>query len=323
MTGKLALAAVAAVSMMASSADADTLAYWRFEDGTAGTDIVHNGDVGFYGADIADVSGNNNDLSVWETGGGAGYGYRDEVPFAVVPQTGAANNLSVRNTGGGPAMYSVGRDGVSSNPGAILNTAAFAEFTVEASWKPEAGGFRTLVGRDARDVADQDGALSALYLQGLPEGALAIKFADVDGFWHQAVAPEGTIQGFDFGTDPSGSTGTWYNIAAVSDGETLSLYLDGVVVASTDLTASGSTNTALTAGADVNAGDDWIAGGWSVGRGLFNGGHADRAYGFIDEVRISNSALASNQLLSNVVPEPTTATLFGLGALGLLGRRRR
>ena len=320
MDRKIMMAAVAAVSLTAASAQADTLGYWRFEDGTAGTDIVHNGDVGFYGSDIPDVSGNNNDLSVWETGGGAGYGYRAEVPFAVVPQTGEVNNLSVRNTGGGPAMYTVDRNGLSSNAGAALNTAAFSAFTVEASWKPEVGGFRTLVGRDARDVADQNGELSAFYLQGLPEGGLAVKFADVEGFWHEAVAPAGTIEGFDFGTDPEGLTGTWYNIAAVSDGATLSLYLDGVVVASTDLTASGSTNTALTAGS--GAGGDWIAGGWSVGRGLYNGGHADRAYGFIDEVRISDTALAPGQLLT-AVPEPTSAALLGFGAIGLLRRSRR
>jgi len=67
------------------------------------------------------------------------------------------------------------------------------------------------------------------------------------------------------------------------------------LVAQTDMTASGSTNTALTAG--LGSGSDWQAGNWSVGRGLHNGGHTDRAYGLIDEVRISSKALMPSQFL--------------------------
>ena len=70
-------------------------------------------------------------------------------------------------------------------------------------------------------------------------------------------------------------------MAAVSDGSMLSLYLRDVtaggwhLIAQTDMTLSGSPNTALTKG--TGDGGDWNAGDWSVGRGLYNGGHGDRA----------------------------------------------
>lgn len=96
--------------------------------------------------------------------------------------------------------------------------------------------------------------------------------------------------------------GWWYAMAAVSDGRILSLYLNDFsngngyqLVAQEDMTLSGSLNTALTAG--FGSGGDWHAGDISVGRGLWDGAHIDRCYGFIDEVRLSDTALTPNQFL--------------------------
>ena len=99
---------------------------------------------------------------------------------------------------------------------------------------------------------------------------------------------------------------------AVSDGSTLSLYIrdatangDWVLIAQTDMTLSGSPNTALTMG--TGDGGDWNAGDWTVGRGLYNGAHGDRAKGFIDEVRISDSALTISEFL---LAEPLQTIIF-------------
>lgn len=299
----------------AATAVADPVAYWRWEEGPANANVPHSSSVpdGQFDGTIPDVTGNGNTLSVWSNGGGAGYQYRSDVPFATVPGTGATDNFSAKNTGGGPAMYTT--SSVSHPSGVDAETMTPAAFTVEASWKPENGGFRTLVGRDARNIATSDGALSALYLQATPDGNMAVKFTDVAGNFHQALSAPGLIHGFDFGSDPNGLTGTWYNIAGVSDGTTLSLYVNGALVASSPIV---STDPRLAIG--TTSGSDWHAGEWSVGRGLFNGGHSDRAYGFIDEVRISNSALAPSQFLMPVVPEPAMGTIL---LVGLLSRRRR
>jgi hypothetical protein len=320
--------AIVTVVSMSVPAQSATVAYWRFETGPAGANVPHGAGTGVWAPDIADVSGNDYFLSVWETGGGAGYVYRaNTLAKSTIPQTSTANTLCVKNTGGGPAMW--------TSPTEAIRTISPAQWTIEVSVKLENGGYRTIIGRDSRGtLAQYDnqgieqaqwGDLAALYLQAIPDNALAIKFCDVSGIWHQAISATNIFQGFDWGSDPDGLLGKWYNIAAISDGSLLSLYLDDVaagtgyqLIAQTDMTGS-SADTALTAG--TGSGGDWTAGEWTVGRGLFGGGHADRGYGYIDEVRISDSALGVNELLFSV-PEPATMILLGLGGLNLLKKRR-
>jgi hypothetical protein len=303
--------------LISIQATAATVAYWRFENGTAGTDMTHGAASGVWAADVVDTSGNGNALSVWSTGGGAGYAYRTNVAASPIPRTGAVNNLSVKNTGGGPAMWT---------NSTAMRTMSPAVWTIEVSIKLENGGYRTIVGRDSSGTVTGDAALAALYLQAMPNNVLAIKFCDVTGVWHQAVSASNVFQGYNWGTDPEGNLATWYNIAAVSDGTLLSLYIDDVaagtgyqLIAQNNMTGT-STNTALTAGA--GSGGDWTAGNWSVGRGLYNGGHADRAYGYIDEVRISNAVLGLSEFLfyrtpsTGVVITPLDLTLNEEGSTG-------
>ena len=291
---RIQTAGIAALLMAgAAQAQAATEAYWRFEAGPVDTNVVHlAGDNAgnTWSADIPDVSGNGNDLSAWITGGCCGYAYRSDVATGTIAATGAANNFSVQNTGGGPGMFT---------GDTAIKTITPTAFTVEASFKLENGGYRTIVGRDSTDVADVNRELAAVYLQALPGNALAIKYADQDGYFHEAISPTGALNTFAF---PNSAEGDWYHAAGVSDGSKLSLYLANAtqgtgyqLIAQVDLLASGSTNTAMA----IPAGDggDWNAGNWTVGRGMFNGGHGDRAYGLIDEVRISSNAVALTDML--------------------------
>lgn len=286
-------AAGVAALLMAGAAHANTVAYWRFEAGPADTNVVHvAGDNAgnTWSADVPDVSGNGNDLSAWITGGCCGYAYRSDVATGTIAATGATNNFSVQNTGGGPGMFTGNTPIKSITP---------AAFTIEASFKLENGGYRTIVGRDSTGVVTGAPQTAAVYLQAMPNNVLAIKYADQAGFFHEAISPANAINTFAF---PNSTQADWYHAAGVSDGSTLSLYLANAsqgtgyqLIAQVDLLASGSTNTAMA----IPAGDggDWDAGNWSVGRGLFNGGHTDRAYGFIDEVRISDSAVPLSDML--------------------------
>lgn len=317
----MAACSLAAV-MGALSAPAADVAWWRFEEGPANSNVLKGGqpDGAFYGA-VADSSGNNNTLSAWSEGSYAGYAYSSQVATSILPQNNAANNFSVKNTGGYPALF--------TQTGTPLQTWSPAAWTVEATFKLENGGYRTIVGRDSRgSVTTGNGDLAAMYLQAMPNNALAIKFSDVSGYWYEANSANNAFTSFDWGTDNNGDLAPWYSIAGISDGSTLSLYLRNLtslsgwdLIAQTDLTASGSPNTALSAGA--GDGGDWDAGNFSVGRGLYGGGHGDRAWGFIDEVRLSDTALGTANLL--MVPEPTSAALvgLGLGAAAFLRRRQR
>jgi hypothetical protein len=139
----------------------------------------------------------------------------------------------------------------------------------------------------------------------------------MDGNWHEAISADGAIQSFAF---PDSGAVPWQHIAAVSDGATLSIYLDsGGGYNLLQAVALGGGNTALSPG--TGDGGDWDAGNFSVGRGLYGGGHGDRAWGLIDEIRFSDAALAPSQLLN--APEPAGGLLLGLGVLGLVIRRRR
>ncbi len=282
-----------------------TLAYWRFEQGPAGGVITKP-----FGA--PDSSGNGNHLDPGTAGGQEGFRYLTETAYNPVCQTSAANAYSIKNTGSAPSLLTRSKtttQGSGSNPaGTDIEAITPSQFTIEAFFKPENGGYRTIVGRDAKSVTSSDSNLAALYFQICPDQSVAIVFVDISGYLHRAASPAGMIRGFDWSTDPDGKTGRWYYMAAVNDGAALKLYLadvsagtDPFLVAQTDMTLSGSPNLALTRG--TTSGTDWHTGAWSVGRGMYNGTRTDRAYGYIDEVRISDTALPVSQFL--MMPKPT------------------
>ena len=171
------------------------------------------------------------------------------------------------------------------------------------------------MGRDARNVSSSDTNLAAFYLQVRPDDSVCARFTDVSGYTHTVLSPPGWVYGFNYSSNPKGANAPWYNFAAVSDGNTLKLYVNYVLVGTDDLTASGSPDCSLARGSASGA--DWTTGAWSVGRGLYAGSHTDRAYGFIDEVRISNTALSPEQFLG--APRPRITGVYGSGANMLIG----
>jgi hypothetical protein len=291
--------------LWAADANASTVAYWRFEgdgvltpaDGdwvtpTAGrTTIEVDADPANPPSFIPgfDSSGNGNHLYTWDDNA-TGHQYRASVSNPTVGAT--PNNFSIQNNGGFPATYTWSQQSLPT--GTDIQTIAPSQWTIEATIKPTTvdGGFRTFVGREGNGVNPGDPNGAPLYFQITNENVFRINYTDAAGNLHIADSPDTVL------------AHQWYHVAAVSNGTTLKLYVDSFngqgyqEKASLDLT--GSTNSAMIdPGLDVN-GDTW---GWTVGRGRYGSSddpladHTDRFFGYIDEVRVSDTAIAPTSLL--------------------------
>lgn len=265
-----------------------TVAYWDFEEGTANSYVPYSRTTsGQYDGSILDRSGNANHLSAWS---GNWHWYRAQVPAATTPQTGASNTLSLQNANNFPALSAIGTS---------LTTWSPAAWTIEAAIRPDdaTNGYQTFIGRDSQGAFAADPALAALYFSIAPNGALRFVFTDAAGNNWNLTSAANAVQ-----------DGKWHAVAATSDGDTLSLYLKNLTNGDTaytllgSLDISSSTNPAISTGAGDGA--DWDAGVISVGRGLYNGGHTDRFFGYIDDIRLTDGKLAPGAFLYSTVPPP-------------------
>ena len=212
---------------------------------------------------------------------------------SVVPSTPYANSTAMSFTGG--------NDLYQQNPASsTLSTTAFTNITVEAYVNfNNLSGWQTFVGRD--DIGNPGSGAG-------PQSLLYLAKSGIDNaFRVELITASNTNVQVNSSFIPS--IGSWYHVAAVGDAAagTLTLYVDGVSVGSTT-------------GFD---GLLSLSSSWTLGRGQFNGGPGDTINGYLDEVRISDVALAPSQFL-NAIPEPSTyASLVGAAALGFAALRRR
>lgn len=268
-----------------------TVAYWNFEEGTANTYVPYaRTSANQYEGSIPDRSGHANHLSVWNNNW---HWYRAQVPpGATTPGTGAANTLSLQNAGSYPGVTAIGTSLTSWSPVA---------WTIEAMIRPDdaTNGYQTFIGRDSQGANAGDPALAVLYFQITPTGALQIAFTDAAGNAWSVASAANAIQ-----------DAKWHAVAAVSTGTTLSLYRKNLTNGDANYTLLGtvnlssSVNPALSTG--TGNGGDWDPGVFSFARGLFNGGHTDRFFGYLDDIRFSGGALAPAQFLATAAA-PLTA----------------
>lgn len=252
-----------------------TIAWWRFEDGTAGDPIPNVKDspkkIG-----VRDVSGHNNHLYAFGRPQAPRFG--SEVPAETVSLTGQANRGCLDDSGT-PADRIPTRD-LFTDPGRsrthmdVINTFPFNEWTVEVSFNiSETGRFHGLVGRDGQPTEAAQAPLQ-LKVRG-----------DDNCVQIEAIDSSGTVRDVR-GRTPV-ETGRWYHAAAVSDGATLKLYLD----------AGDGQGYRLQRESDFSGPLFRSPGTWTVGRGHYNGKIADDARALIDEVRVSVVALKPNRFL--------------------------
>ncbi len=289
---------VAGALLAASVSQASILAHWDFNDPLLGAaDGVALPDSTAYtvwNEAATDKSGNGNHLTVWDSSNG-GYTWTNNSyagDFAITP-SGTTPSAFTWSTQSGPS-------------GVDVETATPTNLTVEALFTVDGGdgSFRTLVGRDGQNLSGA-AANAALYFGLDNANHVIFEFTDVSGNRVRLISSVTVL------ADPE----KWHHLAGTSDGSTVSLYLDGAVVASS-ATAMGGLAIGTTSGSE------WHAGGWSVGRGLYGGNRGDWFNGKIDAVAISDTALdlstfvlSKNELvLNSVSPEGPTVNPVVLAA---------
>lgn len=264
-----------------------TFAFWNFDQGTPGApfstvagatlDVPDQGPSGFW-------------LSGWNEAHGPSWSTLGDTP-----------------TGAGLSSRHNVQDAFSGAPNnTALNTWSPLVWTIETSIRMDTlVGWRTFVGRDGSSHATPE---SNFYLQKVGAGAtlnhIRLNFATVAG-------PRIVID-----SNFAMVANQWYHVAAVSDGTTVSLFVDQFDGHGAQLAGSAAF---ATPGAPGNA-LATTGGVWTFGRGWFNTWLVDHIVGNMDNIRLSSAALGPHE----IIPEPSTyALLFGLGALGVILLRRR
>ncbi len=280
---------------MGSAASASTVAYYRFEEGSDGTQVSTSTVDGIGSSVVRDYGDGTNGLLAYN---------------AKVSPNYSNTTLASTPFGNAMAMQFDDRDELYTRKGASSWIAgSFTDFTIEAYVNfSTLKGFQTFVGRDDSGNPGQGPGPKALF------------YLQKDGDNHFRVELVSNTNSFvqvnsSFAAHPD----TWYHVAAVGNATqgTLELFVDGVSVGST----TGYTGL-------YHPAQDTI---WSIGRGQFEGKVSDFTDGYIDEVRFSDVALDTSEFLNAntaskrvSIPEPSTyALLFGATALAWVAFRRR
>lgn len=258
-----ALALAGCAAQAPTPANAKTLGYWRFEGATAGTHLQK-------GNALADASGEGNVLKAFDAMSQP-VASADE-PFGSVPQTGQTNASSAEFRGN-DALYTEKSplDNFDFSPDGSNG------WTLEFSFRLE--NFRDitrLLGRDGNAPgADTRGPLQIVATDGDGDGNLELRAEILDGQNKFQDLVASNLQ-----------ARRWYNVAASASGDSFKLYVDALDGRGYQLAGEKTIGGALST----------LKGPFVLGRG-WNGKPADPMAGRLDEVRISDEALAPAQFL--------------------------
>ncbi|HHY85037.1 MAG TPA: hypothetical protein GYA07_05820 [Verrucomicrobia bacterium] len=254
--------------------DAGPVAHWDFNDpdlGAAhGAALPDSDAYTVWRTAAIDKSGYGNHLTTWEYDW-AGFQWSTNSP---------RGDFSIFAAGSYPVAYTWS---ARSLPQVNLESLVLSNFTVEALFTATGSGFKTVLGRDGRNVSTTAPDNAILYFGLEPSNRPVIEFTDMNSQTIRLLAPNPILA----------NNTTWYHLAGVFNGTNLSLYLNGALIASTNRAMGPMANNSI----GMPGGPGWHAGGWSVARGLWAGDHVDRWFGHIDEIAISGKALAPTEFV--------------------------
>lgn len=299
-------------ALCAASAEAATSAYWRHEELPPGSFIPAGPNT------ILDSSGNGNDMQTFNPAfTSATY---SSVVSPVPLRSGLPNTSSLDF---GPGGDDAGQNDDNYTTGdKTISSQLFNEVTVEVAFRMNAvGGWQAIIGKDGKPLGNGPGEDDSpvppfkvlVRDDGFPGDVphqLFIEWIDGDGTTFDDIHHLATGQ--------SVVPNTWYHVAVTINATDASLWVAGETGPYTQLDH-------ITGDFAGPSGNVIVAEplGWTVGRGMFNNGVTDWSNAIIDEVRINDTVLASNQFLFDAVPEPTTFGLSLLALCGLVARRAR
>jgi hypothetical protein len=300
-TGLLGLAAIAAMACAAAAARAETEAYWRHEEGPAGGLIAAGPDT------VLDSSGKGNHMRTFNpTFTSATY---SSTVSPVSLRSGLANTLSLDF---GPGGDDAGLNDDNYADAKPVNGQLFSAVTFEMAFRMDTvAGYQAIFGEDGKPLGGSPVPPIKFLIRGddFPNAIpnqLFVEWIDGDGDIHFLAGGE-TV-----------TTNQWYHVAFTLDSANAALYVAKETGPYALLDSESGADFAG-AGGEVIINEPL---GYSIGRGMFNNGVADWADALIDEVRISDEALAADQFLFRAVPEPAGSCLALAGLLALAARRR-
>ncbi len=269
---KKAVLLLTAILLSSVWLNANTVAYWRFEEGTAGEQ--HLGvDDGYY-VDSA----NDNNMSVWSFDGLSITNNpvsSSDVAESYVPVTDVTNLLSLSFNAASNTCISTADD-------ADVNSHDFSSgITVECMIKVPAGGTRSILAKDGRPSGAGDPTFTIKIRTG---NILQFTIFDGDGNKHDMRVGNIPVD-------------QWCRIACVCDGTNATSYIQSDLSQSYQVAGSQW----VSGGAfysDTNK--------WSIGAGRWASIYPDGYIsGLIDEVRISDVALDVSEFLGSGAPFPS------------------
>lgn len=267
---------------LTGSVTAGTVAQWNFEEGVDG---VANS--GVWDNHYLDISGNGNHMSSW---------VEAENPTATSDNSGGAGNTLALD------FDNFDNIGTFASSGGLNSTAFNSGWTIEASFKLDVlGTWQVVVAKQGLGTANGETLEAPFWMKTRAfDDRLEILFFD-DSASMRVLSSIDPLQ-----------NGKWYHAAATYDNTEAKFYLKG----ETDTDYVLQSSLTFGDGAALDRNNEY----WTVGRGTWDGGPADAIDGRIDNVRISDIALASSEFIA--VPEPSTLGMFALVGGGILWFRR-
>jgi hypothetical protein len=255
-------------------------AYWRFEEGTAGTKVPEGDNT------VLDYTINSNHMMRFNPDPPADFHaptYTTDVAGPVVPATGELNTLSLYFDGGFPGGVG-GVDIYASVKN--INNPLVTTITVEASFKTElvgVGQWQTVICKESRSD-DESSPIPPFVLKITGDGNNVLRLEGRDR-GNNAYLIDSVAQMV---------PGQWYHAAVVATSTEIKLYLDENNGMGYELQGTAP----ISGGGPLYQGTaDSYESTWTIGKGMWARVLTDWFVGWIDEVRISNTALEPSEFL--------------------------